>query len=65
MLTEEQDQLDRMVRRLPVDRSLARKCAEGGPTVDVDLLSQLADLGLLNISIPTDMDGAGLGLTEE
>ncbi|MEQ3648814.1 acyl-CoA dehydrogenase [Hyphomonas sp.] len=65
MRSDEQEQLDRTVRRLVSDRSAARKAAENVSGTDPDLLSELGALGLLAISLPSDMDGSELGLAEE
>ena len=65
MRSDEQEQLDRTVRRLVPDRGRARDAAESGSGTDSELVSQLANLGLLGISLPIDMDGSELGLAEE
>ena len=65
MLTTEQDEIGRTVRRLFVDRSAARRALDGEATIDGALWSNLAELGLLGISLPETSGGVGLGLAEE
>lgn len=65
MLTSEQDEIGRTVRRLFVDRSAARRALDGEAAIDGALWSNLAELGLLGISLPEASGGVGLGLAEE
>ena len=65
MLTLEQEEIARTVRRIAPDRAAARVCAEGGPAVDRALWGQLAELGVVGLSLPERLGGSGLGLAEE
>lgn len=65
MLTSEQEEISRTVRRLFADRSAARQAIEGELVIDHSLWSKLAELGLLGIALPEDLGGVELGLAEE
>jgi alkylation response protein AidB-like acyl-CoA dehydrogenase len=65
MLSVEQDEIDRIVRRLFANRTAARHTAEGGSAICGALWSNLAELGLIGIALPEQVGGSGLGLAEE
>jgi alkylation response protein AidB-like acyl-CoA dehydrogenase len=65
MLSPEQEEIDRTIRRLVADRSAARRSAEGGPGLDPGLWGKLAELGMIGMALPEHLCGAGLGLAEE
>jgi alkylation response protein AidB-like acyl-CoA dehydrogenase len=65
MLSAEQDEIDRTVKRLFANRTAARRAAEGGSAICGALWSNLAELGLIGIALPEQDGGTGLGLAEE
>ncbi len=65
MLTPEQEEIDRTIRRLAPDRSAARRALEGGPGVDPVLWAKLAELGMIGMGLPEAKGGVGFGLAEE
>ena len=57
MLTPEQEEIDRTIRRLAPDRSAARRALEGGPGVDPVLWAKLAELGMIGMGLPEAKGG--------
>ncbi|MFC4944316.1 acyl-CoA dehydrogenase [Pseudonocardia sp. GCM10023141] len=64
-LSEEQQQLARMVGELGAARSQGRRSMDGGPPVDIELWKQLVELELVAMAMPERLGGAGGSTMDE
>src|SRR3546814_16176618 len=65
MLTHDQEEISHILGRLLSTSDAARHAAEGGPTIDVALWSNPAELGFLGIVLPGAHGGADCDPTRE